>query len=79
MASTKEQFDESLIKKISCPTLIVWGKEDKIVNPKYAERFHQDIKGSQVIIFDSCVHVPMMERPLDVQRDVLRFLNNAAN
>ncbi len=79
MASTKEQFDESLIKKISCPTLIVWGKEDKIVNPKYAERFHHDIKGSQVIIYDSCGHVPMMERPLDVQREVLRFLSNTTN
>lgn len=75
MASSKKYLDPSLIKQINCPTLIVWGKHDKIVSPEYAEQFHQDIKGSQVVIYDSCGHVPMLERPEDVRNDVIQFLN----
>lgn len=77
MATTDSFPDENRIKQIACPTLIVWGKQDKIVAPKYAERFHADIKGSRVIMYDSCGHVPMLERPEDVKHDVLLFLNEA--
>lgn len=62
------------IKQIECPTLIVWGKQDIIINPKYAAQFHADIKNSREIIYDSCGHVPMMEKPMQVQHDVLTFL-----
>ena len=75
MASSDKYLDQNLIKQIACPTLIVWGKQDKVVHPKYAERFHSDIMKSRVIMYDSCGHVPMLERPLDVKRDVLKFLN----
>ena len=75
MASSDKFLDQNLIKQIACPTLIVWGKQDKVVHPKYAERFHSDIMKSRVIMYDSCGHVPMLERPLDVKRDVLKFLN----
>ena len=74
MANSKDYIDQNLIKKITCPALIVWGKQDKIINVKYADMFHADIKGSEEVIYDSCGHVPMMERPLDVKRDVLKFL-----
>lgn len=75
MATCKSFPDERRIKEITCPTLVIWGKQDKIINEKYAERFHTDIKGSRLIIYDSCGHVPMLERPADVKHDVLEFLN----
>lgn len=75
MVNSGKYVDESLIKQVTCPTLIFWGKQDKIVNPKYAERFHTDIKNSQLIVYDSCGHVPMLEKPLEVKRDVLKFLS----
>jgi pimeloyl-ACP methyl ester carboxylesterase len=74
MAQSKEFPDENTIKNISCPTLIFWGKQDKIVNPKYAERFHNDIEGSSLVMYDSCGHVPMLERPNDVIEVLLPFL-----
>ena len=76
MATSDKYPDSKLIKNITCSTLIIWGKEDKILSCKYADYFQRDIKNSRKIIYDSCGHVPMMERPLDVQRDVLRFLEN---
>ncbi|MFN8284079.1 MAG: alpha/beta hydrolase [Chitinophagales bacterium] len=75
MINSHKYIDQNLIKTITCPTLIFWGKEDHVVNPKYADRFHADIKNSEKIMYDSCGHVPMLERPLDVQRDVQLFLN----
>jgi pimeloyl-ACP methyl ester carboxylesterase len=74
VANATDVFDQNKIAKIDCPTLIVWGKQDKIVNVKYAERFHHDIKGSQLVVYDKCGHVPMMEKPEEVKRDVLQFL-----
>lgn len=74
MASSDKYVDESLIKTITCPTLIIWGKQDVVVSLKYAEYFHRDIKNSRVIVYDSCGHVPMVEKPLQVKTDVLEFL-----
>jgi len=77
MANGTEAIDEARIRSIACPTLIVWGKQDEIINVKFAERFHHDIQGSQLVIYDECGHVPMMEKPKEVQRDVLDFFDGA--
>lgn len=74
LASSKHYLNSDSIHTISCPTLIVWGKEDKIIHVKYADYFYKDIKNSQLKIYDSCGHAPMMEKPLEVKRDVLTFL-----
>lgn len=59
-----QQFpDTAMIQKVQCPALIVWGKEDEIIPLSHCERFHRDIKGSQVAIIDQCGHCPMMEEP----------------
>ena len=63
LALAKQFPDSSLIQKVQVPTLIVWGKQDEIIPLEHAERFHRDIKGSQLVLFDSCGHCPMMEEP----------------
>ena len=73
-----QQFpDTLLIKRIQCPSLIVWGKEDNVIPCEHAERFHRDILHSQVIIYDSCGHVPMMECPGRLKSDFLRFVTGS--
>ncbi len=74
MASSTKYLNQNLIKQVACPTLIIWGKQDKVVSPKYADRFHADIKNSQEIIYDNCGHVPMLEKPESSAQDVLKFL-----
>ena len=72
-----QQFpDTTLITKVQCPTLIVWGKEDAIIPVEHAERFHHDIKNSKVIIYDPCGHTPMLERAEDLKKDFLDFVKN---
>jgi len=65
---------EKLIKDIACPTLIIWGGKDRLIPEQCAERFHQDIRGSQLVVFGELGHVPHEEDPIDTLRAVKSFL-----
>lgn len=51
------------LHRIASPTLIVWGKQDRLVSSAYAEEFGRRIAGSRVEIVDECGHVPQVEQP----------------
>lgn len=52
------------IKELTLPTLIIWGEQDRLVPPEVGDRFHQDIKGSELKRFNDLGHVPQEEGPL---------------
>jgi pimeloyl-ACP methyl ester carboxylesterase len=56
------------------PTLIVWGRNDRIVPPRDAEGYAQHIRNSQVVIFDHCGHCPQLERPMRFNRLLEQFI-----
>lgn len=62
------------IHRISAPTLIVWGKQDGLVPPIYAEEFAKRIKNSRVEMIDQAAHVPQLEQREKVSRLVIDFL-----
>jgi pimeloyl-ACP methyl ester carboxylesterase len=82
---TIQKFIESILRsedvldgkldKIKQPTLLVWGREDALTPLAMGERFKQDIKGSQLLIFDKCGHVPQMEKAAEFNSAVLKFLS----
>ena len=49
--------------EIACPTLIVWGRNDRVVAVSSAELYHRLIERSRVEVFEDTGHVPMVERP----------------
>ena len=59
-----EDFLDDTVKTIKRPTLIVWGREDGLVPLAEGERFHKDIAGSKLVVFDQCAHVPNLEKPV---------------
>jgi 2-hydroxy-6-oxonona-2,4-dienedioate hydrolase len=61
-AAKRHNLEERL-GDVRVPTLIVWGKEDRITPPEVAERFHAGIPGSQLVYLPNCGHAPMLERP----------------
>ena len=65
--------DSSRIAQITIPTLIIWGVQDRIVPVAHAYKFHRDIKGSQLVIMDTCGHVPMIERTDETVALVRKF------
>ena len=62
------------IHRISAPTLIIWGKQDRLAPPVYATEFGQRIPHSRVELIDSAGHVPQLEQLDRVSALVLDFL-----
>ena len=48
--------------RIKAPTLILWGENDRIIPPVYAEDFSKLIPGSQVSVLPNAGHLLMIER-----------------
>jgi pimeloyl-ACP methyl ester carboxylesterase len=51
------------LPKIACPTLIVWGTEDRLVPVGDADEFARLIPNSRKIVWSQTGHVAMLERP----------------
>lgn len=64
--------------RITAPTLILWGKQDGIIAPAYADDFAQRIAGAQVELLDGAAHLPHLEQPETVARLVTAFLTDGA-
>jgi pimeloyl-ACP methyl ester carboxylesterase len=65
------------IKELKLPTLIIWGGKDRLVPPANARRFHGDIAGSTLVIFDDMGHAPEEEDPARTVLAVKQFLGAA--
>lgn len=65
---------EQRITQIAAPTLILWGAEDRYFPVKNAYRFHEDIKQSQLKIYENVSHLPMEEVPEQSLNDVIQFI-----
>lgn len=50
------------IHRISAPTLIAWGDDDRLIPPVYAEEFHKAIANSQILRLPACGHEPPLEQ-----------------
>jgi pimeloyl-ACP methyl ester carboxylesterase len=62
------------IRGITVPTLLIWGKEDRVIPTGYAERLHSDIPGSRLVLIDDCGHIPHEERPQETWSAIRDFL-----
>lgn len=62
------------IKQVQCPTLIMWGDSDRLVNVEAAPKFHADIPNSELLIYENMGHVPMEEIPEKSVADFIAFL-----
>src|SRR5262245_49541637 len=49
------------IRALKLPTLVMWGGRDRLIPPALAQRFHADIAGSRLVMFDALGHVPQEE------------------
>lgn len=63
---------------VKVPTLLIWGKDDKVTPAFVGEEFHARIKGSTLIVLDKCGHAPMMEYPEVFNEHLEKFLKEVA-
>jgi pimeloyl-ACP methyl ester carboxylesterase len=62
------------LTEVEVPTLLVWGRDDRIVPPEDAAEYGARLRNSQTVIFADTGHVPMAERPVRFNRLLEAFL-----
>jgi pimeloyl-ACP methyl ester carboxylesterase len=65
------------LKKISIPTLIIWGDNDAIIPVECGTLFQKSIAGSKLEIIKNCGHSPAIEKPVEFMTAVNNFLANS--
>jgi pimeloyl-ACP methyl ester carboxylesterase len=56
------------------PTLLVWGRQDRIVPFNAGEVYHKSIAGSELMALDRCGHRPEIEKQGEFSQRVQQFL-----
>lgn len=72
--SAVRQNLEHRLHELKAPTLLIWGKQDKVTPPFVGEKFHSLIKNSELHMIDKSGHAPMMEQPKEFNRILEAFL-----
>jgi pimeloyl-ACP methyl ester carboxylesterase len=62
------------LERVDDPTLIVWGRNDRIVPPKDAAGYARRLDLSRTAIFDRTGHCAMLERPVRFNRLLEQFI-----
>ncbi|MEG0823355.1 MAG: alpha/beta hydrolase, partial [Erysipelotrichaceae bacterium] len=63
-----------LLPHIDCPTLLIWGEDDKQTPIKYANKMNKLIKDSTLIIFENDDHFAYYHQPLRFNKVVEAYL-----
>ncbi|NIB41673.1 alpha/beta hydrolase [Pseudomaricurvus alkylphenolicus] len=81
-ASLKEEIMDDYLNQylpdIRVPTLVLWGRQDKIFDYGLVNVMVEQIPDSHGVILESTGHTPMIERPADTARHQLHFLETRA-
>jgi pimeloyl-ACP methyl ester carboxylesterase len=64
------------LKNIEVPTLVVVGSEDEFTPVADAERIHQEVAGSTLVVIDGAGHLPNLERETEFNEALSTFLTN---
>ncbi len=61
----------SVAPRVKAPTLVVWGREDRVISVKRAVRTARAIPRARLLVLPRTGHVAQMERPVVVAKAVL--------
>ncbi|GAV20996.1 2-hydroxy-6-oxo-6-(2'-aminophenyl)hexa-2, 4-dienoic acid hydrolase [Mariprofundus micogutta] len=61
-------------ERISMPTLLMWGEQDRWIPMSHFERWRQALPHAQSVTYPDAGHMPMEEIPVKSARDLKRFL-----
>jgi pimeloyl-ACP methyl ester carboxylesterase len=67
------------LPNISCPTLVLCGRDDALTPPHLHEELAEGIPGAQLHQIDHCGHLSTLERPEAVTRAMRAWLEALAN
>jgi pimeloyl-ACP methyl ester carboxylesterase len=68
---------EHFLPRVTNPTLIVWGREDRIVPVGCGEQYRRLLPHATLSVFERCGHLPPIEEPDAFARLVTDFLEGS--
>ena len=66
-----------VLPRVANATLIVWGREDRIVPVECGEQYRRLLPNATLTVLERCGHLPPLEQPEAFARLVLDFLGDA--
>jgi pimeloyl-ACP methyl ester carboxylesterase len=69
-----DDFVRDHIGAIKAPTLILWGKQDRLIPVAAAHAWAKAIRGARLIVYPHTGHLPMEEEPAETAGAVRAFL-----
>jgi 3-oxoadipate enol-lactonase len=67
------------LARIKAPTQITFGRHDLVTSTRFADAMKNGIKGSELVVFDTCAHAPIYESVAEFNNKTLSFLNGHAD
>ncbi len=65
---------DEVLKGSVVPTLVIWGKNDRVLHWSGAKILERIMKKTTVKIFDNTGHLPMIEKPAETAQEFLKFI-----
>lgn len=62
------------LPRLTCPALLVWGREDRVTPLATAEEFASLMPNARLHLLEECGHVPMVEQPAAFKSLLAEFL-----
>lgn len=77
MSKSKRESDvPHQLNHVDVPTLIVWGKRDRVVPFWHAHRHHRELPNARLEWIETAGHLPHEEEPDSVNELLIEFLDN---
>ncbi len=70
----EDDLSSSELQSLDTKSLLIWGREDKVVPLQVGERLHEDLKYSKLITFDRTGHLLPEEKPQHIHENILKFV-----
>jgi pimeloyl-ACP methyl ester carboxylesterase len=74
----RTQLLDEKLGSIRVPTLVAWGKQDKLLPMSSGEKYAAGIAGAKLVTFDKCGHVPPIEKTEEFVAAVTGFISGGA-
>jgi haloalkane dehalogenase len=68
---------EAIPGQMGVPALVMWGEQDRFAGVKMAHRFHDEIPGSELALFEDAGHFVWEDEPEGATRRLVEFLGRA--
>ncbi len=69
-------FPSTKVAQITAPTLILWGRQDKILEIEFPQKFLDTLPDAQLQWVSECGHVPHLEQAAVTAEKIVQFLTS---